>query len=289
MEPFGWEAFALKDQIESWCSQIPGLHKMADGHWSVPSESSVSFPVNDQAELALIEESSYWFKHRNEAISSIVKRFPPNGPIVDVGGGNGFVSKALMEGGFSTVVVEPGPIAVSVCVERHVPVVHAAFQDLDISPESIHAIGLFDVLEHIEDEVGALRGMQKALKSGGLLFLTVPAYQWLWSMDDADAGHFRRYALGSLRKKMEAAGFAVEYETYLFSPLVIPLFLLRTIPLWFGFRRKVDIERSKKEHSLPRGVVGCVLSRFLEQERQKVGSGYGVRFGTSCLMVARRQ
>ena len=62
--------------------------------------------------LHQIEESSFWFKHRNACIEAAVKCHPPRsgGPIFDVGGGNGFVTLGLIRAGFETVLVEPGPM-----------------------------------------------------------------------------------------------------------------------------------------------------------------------------------
>ena len=58
-----------------------------------------------------IEENSFWFGHRNNCIIEMIKNYPPtrNSPIFDVGGGNGFVAKGLLDAGLEVVLVEPGP------------------------------------------------------------------------------------------------------------------------------------------------------------------------------------
>lgn len=275
--------------VDEWCQQIPGLEKRAGRGWGSTTLAQVSFPVGEQSALAEIEENSYWFKHRNAAIVSIVRRYPPSGLIVDVGGGNGFVSKALLQQGFSALVVEPGPIAVEKCFERGVPAVLAAYQDLDVPHLSTQAVSVFDVLEHIEDDDAALANFYNILAPGGRLYVTVPAYQWLWSNEDVSAGHFRRYSCASLRRKLEKAGFSVEFESYMFASLVLPLFALRSLPTILGFRKVVEIDKIAKEHSLPSNLVGEIISRSLSKELSTLISGKAVSFGTSCLAVARRR
>ena len=277
------------DKIDSWCSQLASLRKIGPAEWTASGHTQVSFPIEAQGDLALIEEDSYWFRHRNEIITSIVRAFPPEGPIIDIGGGNGFVSKALIECGFPALVIEPGPLAVSKCKQRAVPVAQAAFQDLDVPPASTHAVGMFDVLEHIYDDVAVLKEIHSILRPTGRFYIAVPAYQWLWSREDTEGGHFRRYTLATLRSKLEATGFTVEFETYMFAALLLPLLLLRAIPTKLGLRKEVNIEQSAKEHTLPANYFGEILSRSLAQEMRKIQSGQTVTYGTSCLVVARRK
>ena len=72
--------------------------------------------------------------------------------------------------------------------------------------------GLFDVLEHIPDDAGSLGGVHRLLApGGGRLYLTVPAYPWLWSPEDELSGHCRRYTLAGLRRVVERAGSSGEH------------------------------------------------------------------------------
>lgn len=89
-----------------------------------------------------------------------------------------------------------------------------------------------DVLEHIEDDLGALREIKRVLKKGGLAILLVPAHPKLWSTRDVNLQHFRRYQLGELENKCKEIGFKilvsknVDFALYfLFS--IICLFALK--------------------------------------------------------------
>ena len=214
--------------------------------------ADISFPASGHRILATLEETSFWFNHRNDILLSAIHRFPPPGPILDVGGGNGYVSLALKRAGFETTVVEPGPDGARTARERGLRVIEAPFQELSIEPGSVAAIGAFDVVEHIEDDQAALRGFYESLAPGGRVYLAVPAYSWLWSYEDKAAGHFRRYTVSRLKKRVVEAGFATLYATYFFACLVAPLFAVRTVPSALGLRRDNTAERSAAEHAPPK-------------------------------------
>ena len=138
----------------------------------------------------------------------------------DIGGGNGYVAKGLIEAGIACALIEPGIDGAVAARARGIdPVICARLEDAELPPASIAAAGMFDVLEHIEDEAAALRRVHGLLRPGGRLFLTVPAYQFLFSVDDRIAGHFRRYTIASLTGALLESGFRVELASYMFAPL----------------------------------------------------------------------
>jgi hypothetical protein len=87
---------------------------------------------------------------------------------------------------------------------------------------------MLDVIEHIEDDVGALTEWRKRMDVGAALVVTVPAMQWAYSKFDTDIGHYRRYSKRRLRSTLEAAGFTVDQCHYLF-PEMLPLVIKRRI------------------------------------------------------------
>jgi SAM-dependent methyltransferase len=161
---------------------------------------------------------------------------------------------------------------------------------MQIPQASIPSAGLFDVLEHIEDDKAALEGLHRSITPGGRLYLAVPAFQKLWARDDIEAGHFRRYTKKSLTAVVEEAGFEVERVTYFFSVLVLPVFLLRALP----YRLKLDRPRAPGDtgaaaHSLPDNAAGRFIARMLDRERRAIEQGRGPSFGTSIMLAARRR
>ena len=127
----------------------------------------------------------------------------------DIGGGNGYVSKGLEDQGVSTVLVEPG---IQGCLNAKAKglstVVCSTLENAGFQNNTLPAAGLFDVVEHIENDVAFLSSVNQYLVSGGKLYITVPAYNALWSAEDTDAGHYRRYTLDSMGKTLKAAGLS---------------------------------------------------------------------------------
>ena len=250
--------------------------------------TDIFFPASGHRILAELEETSFWFNHRNDIIVSALQRFPPPGTMLDVGGGNGYVSLAIKRAGFETTVVEPGPDGARTARERGLHVIEASIQEASIEPESVAAIGAFDVVEHIEDDLSALRGFHEALAPGGRLYLAVPAYSWLWSRDDKIAGHSRRYTVSRLKDRVEEVGFAPLYATYFFACLVAPLFALRTVPSALGLRRDLTPEQAAAEHAPLGGLTRGVLDPLLLLERRIIAKGGRVPLGTSLLLIAEK-
>lgn len=267
---------------------IAGLRERSAGFWEVSSSDVISYPPGGHSSFAEVEETSYWFNHRNAVIASAVRRFPPAGLIADVGGGNGYVSLGLRQAGFASVVIEPGAAGATCAHERGLPVVMAPFEKLTLPAQSLAAAGLFDVLEHIDDDAATLAQLRNYLEPDGRLYLTVPAFGWLWSREDEHAGHFRRYTLDSLSKLVSAQGFAVEYATYFFAPLVAPILALRALPTRLKLGKASGPAAVEDDHRLPSGIVGATLSQCLSWEAARIARGSSVPFGSSCLLVARR-
>lgn len=153
-----------------------------------------------------------------------------------------------------------------------------------------YTIGLFDVVEHIEADLSFLKSIHTLLQTQGHVFISVPAYQALWSKEDDDAGHFRRYTRANLEQKLRDAGFEIVYSTYIFSLLILPVFLFRTIPSRLGLHHKAGQSAThQKEHAKPGGLSQQVLNAIWRFELKKIQQGRSLPFGGSVLVVARKK
>jgi hypothetical protein len=82
---------------------------MGNGVWKSTNISNVSYPTEAHRDLYSVEDNSFWLKHRNNCITAILKKFPPRHYIMDVGGGNGYVSLGIQNAGFKAIMLESGP------------------------------------------------------------------------------------------------------------------------------------------------------------------------------------
>lgn len=265
-----------------------------DGIWRPGSDTPVSYPEKGNQNCFLVEEKSYWFQHRNRCLLAVLDRYHSGGEFYDIGGGNGFVAKAVQDSGRETVLVEPGAGALNAKSRGIRNIIQGTLEDTRFRGGSLQAAGAFDVLEHIEDDLEFLRHVANLLKPDGLFYCTVPALSALWSEEDEYAGHFRRYSRTSLSRTMREAGMEVLYLTYLFSWLAAPIFLLRALPhrvrrlrgLPLDSSRHESGEKINRDHSLPAAVAPFARSVH-RWELARVGAGGMVPTGSSLLCVCR--
>jgi SAM-dependent methyltransferase len=262
-----------------------------DGVWATPSTKGVSYPDDGHDIFFRIEQGSFWFRHRNACIHQAIKKFPPAGPLFDVGGGNGFVSLYLEKQGIPVAVVEAGASGVANCRRRGLPtVIHGTMEQAAFFDESLPAVGLFDVLEHQEDDIGFLAQLGRALVPGGRVYLTVPAGNWLWSHEDVSAGHYRRYSQQSLALAVGRAGLELEYITSFFSVLSLPIAILRALPYRLGLKvRQDDSSTANQEHQAFGSPLRSGLDAILSLERRWMAAGKRLNCGSSLLAVARKK
>ena len=263
------------------------LTEADDGYWVGEVAGAISYPEGRSQACSDAEagENTGWFDHRADVLAMTLKSFPPGGTMLDVGGGNGFLTRALQAAGHDVALLEPDSAAVARARASGVsPVVHATLREAGFEPDTLPAVGLFDVLEHLHDPRDHLRHIRSLLIPGGRIYLTVPAHRWLWSAHDDQAGHLRRYSQRRLRRSLTDAGFGVEYLSAFFGPLPLAVLLRRSIPTVWGRRRLA----TEPMHGYPQDS-GSPLQRALDwryrAELARLERG-PKRFGASLLAVA---
>ena len=261
------------------------LTRGQDGIFRAPSSCSVSYPEDGHAICFQLEDRSFWFQHRNECIAAAVKRFSPDGPILEVGGGNGYVSRRLIDEGFDCVLLEPGNTGATNARARGIEnVICATLEEAQFEKGSLSAIAAFDVIEHIENDRAFIGHCSDVLKPGGLLYGTLPAHQTLWSMHDVTAGHYRRHSKDSLMELLNGK-FELLYFTYFFASLIVPIYITKALPYkLFGASGLLS---KNAEHGSSGGLVVDILRPLLKKEVCRVSRGERMRVGASCLFVAK--
>jgi len=268
----------------------PSLSLDQRGFWATPSREPepVSYPSAGNDDCFEVEDGSFWFRHRNAILTDVLTNFPPDGAIFDIGGGNGYVAKGLDAAGFPCVLVEPGLAGATHAVNRGVRnVIWSTLESANFRAGSLPAAGLFDVVEHIEADGRFLKQLHGLLRPQARIYLTVPAFETLWSTDDVYAGHYRRYSRGSLSAALQKAGFVMEYVSCFFWFLAVPVFTLRAVPSFLGLR-KASLETARRDHAAGPGRLSHILDWVMKGERNWIQGNRRIPFGSSCVAVARR-
>jgi SAM-dependent methyltransferase len=131
--------------------------------------------------------------------------------VLDFGAGIGTFARRLADQGYKIICLEPDAAQRAKVAAAGL----TAVADLGSVPESsLDFIYSLNVLEHIEDDVGAATALRRRLRRGGKALIYVPAFPLLYGAMDRKVGHVRRYRRAGLAKTLQAAGFVIERMTY---------------------------------------------------------------------------
>jgi SAM-dependent methyltransferase len=235
-----------------------------------------------------VEDSHWWFAGRRCIIESFVQeivcklRLPAHRRprILDVGCGTGANLEMLARFG-DTVGADISEDALSFCRARGLrDVQHGAAESLSFDDDEFDLVTALDVVEHLDDDLAGLREMRRVLKPDGRALLFVPAFMWLWGVQDDVSNHRRRYRLPELRAVVEAAGLTVERATYanltFFAPILAGRLLMRALRL-----------RPASENNVNVPALNGVLGRLFGAERHWLRR-FNFPFGVSAVVVARK-
>lgn len=182
--------------------------------------------------FAKLEPTHFWFVSRRriffEQLDRALGTTTKGRKVLEIGCGAGGMMGPLQRYG-DVAGLDIDHEYVAYCKARGFPnVLCGSGYDLPFADATFDLVCLFDTLEHIPDEARALGEVRRVLRPGGAVFVSVPAYQWLWSQNDKTAHHCRRYTRGRLRRVLQTAGFRprkVSYFNALLLPLIVPAVL----------------------------------------------------------------
>jgi 2-polyprenyl-3-methyl-5-hydroxy-6-metoxy-1,4-benzoquinol methylase len=252
--------------------------------------SSPGFDPHFFGFLAESDQKHFWFRARREVIRDAIARIagePTGRGLFDVGCGSGGLLQFLAKSGLPVAgACDAYPESLRIVRGRvAAPLVLVDEGRLPPLGAGYPLVGLFDVLEHMDEDRDTLRFLRTVLEPGGHLVLTVPAHPFLFDEMDVLAHHRRRYRRSELREKLEAAGFEVRLLTHFMSPLVPLLVLLRVVGRTLFGRRPPQERRNVEMQVFP--PVNLVLYLVLALERL-VLRHVSLPFGSSILAVAAR-
>lgn len=216
-----------------------------------------------------IENTHWWFTARQSIITTYLRHrvdTTQRWKLLDVGCGTG----AILAGAsqlFDAYGMDASPRAIEFCRKRGLTKLFIGNLDGYPSGDLFDIITLFDVIEHIDDDLGVLKLAYSRLNSSGHMLVTVPAYQWLWSSHDEVNHHKRRYTRSQLRRLVANAGFQIDHCTY-FNTLLFPIALLRRLLAQATHAQQAD------DFLIPSRPVNALLRGIFQSER------YAVPFAT---------
>jgi len=233
-----------------------------------------------------LEQNHWWFRARRVILRNLMNRHIAWGrrpDILEIGVGPGENLYTLYPKDARVIGVEPDAENAAQADARGPYNVYCG--TIEALPEPVlsrqyDAVCLFDVLEHIQDDVAALGVIHGLLKPGGFLVLTVPCYQWMWGLQDDVNLHYRRYTRSELKTKLLKQGFQIKRATY-FNSLLFPVIaLFRLLAKFKKNKRKAE---SDFEVSIP--FVDSIMYGLFRLESPLLRV-MNFPFGVSCAVIA---
>jgi SAM-dependent methyltransferase len=241
--------------------------------------------------LAAVEQRHFWFRARNRIISTlarqIVRDFAPGYRVLDAGCGTGNTLRALKDACSTGSLFGADLYLEGLRFARRVADARVVQADVGELPfgSRFHLIGLFDVLEHIDEDAASLARIVRALDPAGAVLITVPADRGLWSYFDEAAHHCRRYTIDTLRTCINAAGLSTEFISP-FMTITYPLLRLsRAVGRIFGQSQPAAAARLYELRVVP--VLNPLLEAALAPETRALAARRTLPFGASLVAVAR--
>ncbi len=258
---------------------------------------SAGYDPEHFASLFDVEDRHFWFLARNRALSAVIgnlERDLPSGyRVLEVGCGTGNTLRMLRDScAGAAVIVGMDLFGEGLRFAQRrlpIPLVQGRIEQPPFRV-NFDLVGMFDVLEHISDDLTTLQTIRSLLAPGGRIVLTVPACQRLWSQFDEESHHVRRYEPGQLRACLEQSGYTVEYLT----PFMSALYPMVRVSRWVAdmarqVRERMGLARRSAVLTNLRVVplVNEVIALLLRRDAAALARRHELRRGTSLVAVAR--
>jgi SAM-dependent methyltransferase len=237
-----------------------------------------------------MQQQHFWHVSRREILYTLLQQSYHNElsniVMIEIGCGCGGVLQFLHSKGINVEGGDTFLEGLQLCAKHtNVPLYQLDAQRTPFADDQYDVVGLFDVIEHIDDDQAALREMYRICKPGGRIILTVPAHKWFWSYSDRIRCHKRRYSKKELYYKLRQASFVVERLSFFMLSLFLPLSLYRRLR---NIRAQTAHTLSSLTETQTIPLINEVLLSILRQEKWLI-KHTALPMGTSLVAVARKK
>ena len=233
-----------------------------------------------------VEDSHWWFVGRRAILETFLKQIIENRKskiqnpkLLDVGCGTGANLEMLSQFG-EVEGVDVSDEALEFCRRKGLTVQKGLAETLPYADETFDITTALDVVEHLDDDIAGLREMYRVTKRGGYSLIFVPAFMWLWGVQDDISNHRIRYTRAQIVEKLRQAGYTVERATYANWTFFAPILVGRTVMRLTGIR-------PESENNVNVSALNGIFGKLFSAERHWLKK-FDFPFGVSIVVVARK-
>ncbi|MDP3792318.1 MAG: class I SAM-dependent methyltransferase [bacterium] len=232
-----------------------------------------------------LEKNNWLFRVRRNLIYSIFEEYNVGRgvKILDYGCGSGFIVGQLQARGYDAYGTDISREAIEYGASQGIKNLYSTNEiKVDFPDESFDLILAMDVVEHIKEDELVIKELERLLKPNGRLIITVPAYQWMWGVQDEVSHHFRRYTMRSIIKLVSnSSNLLVLRKTYFNTFLFPAVALVRLVSKWFNLRHR------ESDFDLSDNFLNPVLY-FIFNTEIKILKWINYPFGISILLTLEK-
>ena len=199
--------------------------------------------------------------------------------ILDVGCGTGANLEMLAKFG-TAEGVDVSDDALEFCRQKGLKVQKGLAETLPYDDNTFDLTTALDVIEHLDDDIAGLKEMHRVTKPGGYSLIFVPAFMWLWGVQDDISNHRIRYTRKQIVERLEKAGYIVERVTYANWTFFAPILGGRTIMKLTGIK-------PESENNVNISALNGVFGKLFSAERFWL-KNFNFPFGVSIVAVAKK-
>lgn len=251
------------------------------------TELSKEMQQHTYAIMNQVEDSHWWYVGRRAILENflegIIQKFRSSQSairILDVGCGTGGNLEMLKKFG-EAEGVDLSDDALEFCRSKNLTVHKGLAEKLPFADESFDVVTALDVVEHLDDDEAGLKEMFRVLKRGGKTLIFVPAFMWLWGVQDDVSNHRIRYTKKQIVERLEKSGFKIERATYANWTFFAPILAGRTL-------MKITGIKPESENNVNVSALNGVFGKLFASERFFL-KNFNFPFGVSIVIVAEKQ
>jgi len=232
---------------------------------------------------AKVESFHWWFVVRRKLLKSILLsvNVPINSLTIDIGCGTGSNLSTLVSTGLHVIGLDRSVYALHFVRRKGgFPLLSGDLSYLPIKTRSVGLIIAMDIFEHLEEDAEGIFESYRVLSKGGILILTVPAFRFLWGIQDVVTGHKKRYSKKEITNKLKEAGFEILKSSYFNFFLFFPILIARRSMHLLGLTI-----RSENEVNFP--LLNFFLKTIFSMEPH-VLKYFSFPFGVSIYCIAKK-